>query len=104
MASPLTFAVRCCPIAVVLCFVSAAWSGLEAEPLERGPKVEKYWVFIGTYTGEKSKGIYRFEMDAATGKLTGKELVAETANPTFLAIHPNQRFLYAVNEIANFKD
>ena len=46
-------------------------------------------VYVGTYTEKNSKGIYRLEMDAATGKLSGKELVAETPNPTFLAVHPN---------------
>ena len=30
------------------------------------------WAYIGTYTGKNSKGIYRFEMDLTTGKLTGK--------------------------------
>ncbi|HEY1859893.1 MAG TPA: lactonase family protein [Gemmataceae bacterium] len=71
---------------------------------QEAPKPEKLWVYVGTYTGGKSKGIYRLEMDPATGKLTGRELVAETPNPTFLAIHPNKHFLYAVNEIGNFKD
>ncbi len=57
--------------------------------------------FIGTYTGAKSKGIYAFRLDAS-GAMTRPTLVAETANPTFLAVHPNQRFLYAANETGNF--
>ncbi|MGH9676222.1 MAG: lactonase family protein, partial [Candidatus Acidiferrum sp.] len=64
--------------------------------------VSRYWVFVGTYTGAKSKGIYRFELDPATGKLDGGELAAETVNPSFLAIHPSSRFLYAVSEIGDF--
>jgi 6-phosphogluconolactonase len=63
----------------------------------------KFWVYIGTYTGGKSKGIYRAELDTATGKLSEPELAAETVSPSFLAIHPNRRFLYAANEISNFK-
>lgn len=63
----------------------------------------KFWVYVGTYTGKNSKGIYRLEFDPATGKLTNQGLAGETINPTFLAIHPNQRFLYAVGEIGNFK-
>ena len=59
---------------------------------------EKLWVFVGTYTGEKSKGIYRFEMDTTTGKLSNGELAIEVANPSFLAIHPTSKFLYCVNE------
>ncbi len=56
-------------------------------------------VFVGTYTGAKSKGIYSFRMDRATGALTPLGLAAETPNPTFLAVHPNHRFLYAINEV-----
>jgi 6-phosphogluconolactonase len=37
-------------------------------------------------------------MDAASGKLTNPELAAESPNPSWLVIHPNQRYLYAVNE------
>jgi 6-phosphogluconolactonase len=60
------------------------------------------WVYVGTYTGKGSKGIYRFDFDLATGKLSGRELAGEAVNPSFLAIHPGHRFLYAVDEIANF--
>src|SRR5207245_1891632 len=65
----------------------------------------KYLVYIGTYTeeGSKSKGIYAYRYDASTGKLTSLGLAAETVNPSFLAVHPNQRFLYAVNEVRNYK-
>src|SRR5262245_44544848 len=66
------------------------------------PKPEKVWVFLGTYTGPKSKGIYRCEMDLATGKLSEPELAAEVASPSFLAIHPSRKFLYAVGELAEF--
>ena len=55
-------------------------------------------VWIGTYTGPDSQGIYAFRFDDATGGLTPLGLVAETPSPSFLAIHPNGRFLYAVNE------
>ena len=56
-----------------------------------------YLVYVGTYTGEKSKGIYALRMDKA-GKLAPLGLVAETPSPSFLAIHPNKKYLYAVNE------
>jgi len=58
-----------------------------------------YWVYLGTYTSKDgSKGIYRATFDSTTGKLGDPELVAELTNPTFLAIHPNGKFLYAVGE------
>jgi len=58
-------------------------------------------VYIGTYTGAKSKGIYVSRFDPAAGRLTPPELAAETASPSFLALHPGGRFLYAVGEATN---
>lgn len=57
-----------------------------------------YLVYFGTYTGEKSKGIYVSHFDAASGKLEALSVAAELANPSFVAPHPNGRFLYAVSE------
>src|SRR5262245_24525847 len=56
-------------------------------------------VYIGTYTGENSRGIYTSQLDPATGALTPAEVAAEVKNPSFLAIHPNRQFLYAVSEV-----
>jgi len=59
-----------------------------------------YAVYFGTYTRTgKSKGIYRARFDVASGKLGQPELAAETTNPSFLAIHPTRKFLYAVGEL-----
>jgi 6-phosphogluconolactonase len=64
----------------------------------------KYLVYVGTYTGEgsKSKGIYAYRFDAESAAITPVGLAAETVNPSFLAVHPNHRFLYAVNEVGNY--
>lgn len=59
-------------------------------------------IYIGTYTGPQSKGIYVSRFDSKTGSLSMPELAAETPNPTFLALHPNRRFLYAVGETSSF--
>jgi 6-phosphogluconolactonase len=56
-------------------------------------------VYFGTYTGEKSKGIYVSKFDSTTGKLNAPELAAEITNPTFLAVAPGGNFLYAVSEV-----
>ena len=61
------------------------------------------WVFVGTYTGGKSRGIYRLELDPETGKLGAPTLAAESENPSFLAVHPSRKFLYAVNEVGKFE-
>src|SRR6266571_2621079 len=63
---------------------------------------KEFFVYIGTYTGGKSKGIYVARFDSASGRLGAPELAAETVSPSFLAIHPNQRFLYAANETGDF--
>lgn len=62
-------------------------------------------VYVGTYTNTdaKSQGIYLLELDPETGALTSKGLVAETPNPSFLAVHPSRRYLYAVNELDTFE-
>lgn len=60
------------------------------------------WLFVGTYTGKNSKGIYRLSLDPKTGKLGEPVLAAETVSPSFLAVHPSKKFLYAVNEISMF--
>lgn len=65
-------------------------------------KMKKLLVYVGTDTGKSSKGIYAFDLDLESGAPTSVTLAAETVNPSFLAIHPSHRFLYAVNEIGKF--
>jgi 6-phosphogluconolactonase len=57
-----------------------------------------YFAYVGTYTGHGSRGIYVCRFDPATRALSRAGLAAETENPSFLAIHPNGDYLYAVNE------
>lgn len=65
---------------------------------------DKYLFYVGTYTdGTQSKGIYAYRFDPATGQSTPLGLAAETTNPSFVALHPNGRFLYAVNEVQNYQ-
>jgi len=56
-------------------------------------------LYVGTYTGKTSKGIYKLRFDDATGKLGEPELAAEMGSPSFLAIDPVRRILVAVGEI-----
>jgi 6-phosphogluconolactonase len=69
------------------------------------PSKHEYLVYVGTYTleGSTSKGIYAYRFNPDTAELTAIGLAAETTNPSFLAVHPNHRFLYAVNETPNYK-
>jgi 6-phosphogluconolactonase len=60
---------------------------------------QKFLVYVGTYTDKtESKGIYAYEFDAATGKLSARGLAAETPNPSWLVIHPNGKWIYSANE------
>jgi len=72
-----------------------------ASPAAKG----QYLFYVGTYTedGSRSKGIYAYRYDAATMQITPLGLAAETTNPSFVALHPNGRFLYAVNELPNYQ-
>lgn len=58
-----------------------------------------FW--LGTYTGDmgSGQGIYRMRR-SANGHLQEPELAAELTNPSYLALHPDGRTLYAVSELA----
>ena len=55
-------------------------------------------VYIGTYTGEKSEGIYVCHLDPETGSMSSPELAAAMSNPSWVTLHPNGKFLYAAGE------
>src|SRR5258708_14502165 len=65
---------------------------------------QSFLVYVGTYTGPQSKGIYGFRFDPASGKSTPLGSLVETTNPSFLAIDPSHRHLYAVNEVTDYKE
>jgi 6-phosphogluconolactonase len=87
-------------IALLLAFLLMSVCAGAAVPVEH-----TYLMYVGTYTedGSKSTGIYAYRYDPATAEITSAGLAAETVNPSFLAVHPNHRFLYAVNEVGNYK-
>lgn len=70
---------------------------------ENSPTKGSYLIYIGTYTGPQSKGIYALRFNPASGKTSPLGLMAETTNPSFLAIDPKQHFLYAANEVGDYK-
>ena len=55
-------------------------------------------VLVGTYSKGKSEGIYAYKFSSATGKLTSLGLATKASNPSYLVIHPNRRWVYAVGE------
>jgi 6-phosphogluconolactonase len=82
----------------VILTAAAALAALTVAEAAAPPADGQYLAYAGTYTRQKSKGIYAFKFDAKTGKFTSIGLAGETSNPSFLAVHPSGRFLYAVNE------
>lgn len=95
----MTFSHVTSALAFVFLLAGPLWTVAPAQDT----RTDRFWVYLGTYTGKNSKGIYRCELDTATGKLSAPVLAAEVTNPSFLAIDPSQRFLYAVGEVGNFE-
>lgn len=62
-------------------------------------------LYIGTYTSgtSKSKGIYLVKFDTRNGKLSEPKLVAETDDPSFIAVTSNGKYLYCVNETLKYE-
>jgi 6-phosphogluconolactonase len=73
--------------------------------IDGGQEAKRRLLFAGTQTvdGSPSKGIYCYHWDPATGDLQAIGLAAHSENPTFLAVDPDARFLYAANEIESFE-
>lgn len=83
---------------------SAAGPWLSAIGAATGGDAARY-AYVGTYTrdapggtagGPASAGIHVFAMRAEGWRLVQ---VVESDNPSYLAVHPSRRFLYAINEI-----
>ncbi|WP_153099077.1 lactonase family protein [Paraburkholderia hayleyella] len=69
------------------------------------PVASPRFAYVGTYTNNvpgsiTSQGIYVFALKNDTW--TQVQAVA-SENPSFLALHPSQRFLYAINEIDRYE-
>jgi len=93
---------------VALPLVTSALLLMLARPA--GAKDKEFLVYVGTYTGFKyishgnpvsgsqSEGIYVSRFRPVTGELVAPQLAAKIPNPSFLAVSPDHRFLYAASE------
>lgn len=59
-------------------------------------------VYVGTYTGNGSEGIYTCQLDMATGELQKISVAGNVDNPSYLAIDSERNRPFAVNELLNF--
>src|SRR5260370_37621494 len=90
-------------LAFALVFASLVCLVAAARAQEKPAAPRRYLVYVGTYTTKtNSKGIYAYSYDAGTGKLKAMGVAAETADPSFLAVHPSGKYLYSVNEVGGF--
>lgn len=86
-----------------LALLAAAQVMLAYHRPQENPAKGQYIAYVGTYTAKtSSKGIYSYRFDSQKGQLTPIGLAAESADPSFLAVHPSGKYLYAVNEVSNF--
>ena len=72
------------------------------EQVQESTPTSKPLMYVGTYTKETSAGIYAFRFDPATGQAEPLGLAAQARDPSFLALHPNGSYLYAVSETDDF--
>lgn len=68
------------------------------------PEPRRVRAYVGTYTGTagNGEGIYSFDYEPQSGALRNPRLVARTASPSWIAVHPSRKYLYAVNEVTDF--
>jgi 6-phosphogluconolactonase len=84
-------------LCIVLSMVVAAGGRVSSARAADGKEL---WAFFGTYTNNgRSKGIYCYKLDLASGKLTSIGVTEGIKNPSFVAIHPSGKFLYALSEV-----
>jgi len=68
----------------------------------RAPRPGELLVYVGTYTSGKSEGIYLYRLNLSSGELKHISTTKGVKDPSFLALAPSRRYLYAVNEVEEF--
>jgi 6-phosphogluconolactonase len=66
--------------------------------LSAGSQPSDVLVYIGTYTNRGSEGVYVYRLDPATGGLKYVSKAPRLSDPSFVAIDPKGRCVYAVRE------
>ena len=74
-------------VAMTLCA-----SGIRVSAATPSPGLERF--YIGTYSG----AIYQSTLNLGAGSLGAASVAASIGDPSFVALTPDRRFLYAVNE------
>ncbi len=93
-------ALLCLAAATVLCPLAGSAPVATVPVLKAGDKIVLY---VGTYARPDTDGIRLFEIEPQSGALTAVAGFSGVTNPSFLALHPGHRFLYAVSEVGDYE-
>ncbi|MBE7171824.1 MAG: lactonase family protein [Williamsia sp.] len=67
-------------------------------PLRVAAQAKPVHLLIGTYTRKNAEGIYIYSFDPKTAELKQESAIKGVSNPSYLAVSPNNKFLYSVEE------
>ena len=87
---------------VGLSTLGLAFPDLAFAQMSGGESKGELLVYVGTYTSGKSEGIYLYRLNLSSGELKHVATTKRVKDPSFLAIAPSRRYLYAVNEVEEF--
>jgi 6-phosphogluconolactonase len=65
-------------------------------------RAQTNYLLVGTYTSGTSEGMYVYTFNSSTGNFALKSSI-KSPNPSYLAVAPGQRYVYAVYEEGNDK-
>ena len=95
------FPVRRAPGAVAVLVACLAGAAAEPAVAQDSPGTNGMFAYVGSFTTAQRKargdGIHVYAVDAATGAWTHVQHIGDLTNPSFLALSPDQRFLYSVH-------
>ena len=83
----------------LLAFLIFATTFVNAQNKPKKKMNSDFHLLVGTYTSGKSEGIYVYKFNALTGDFTAESIAKNVKNPSFLAVSPNEKFVYSAGEI-----
>ncbi|MES2518027.1 MAG: lactonase family protein [Bacteroidota bacterium] len=85
----------------LLVFLIFANIFIYAQKATKKPLGSEYHLLVGTYTSGKSEGIYVYKFNTVTGEFKAESIAKNLKNPSFLAVSPNEKYVYSAGEIDN---
>src|SRR6266576_458295 len=84
----------------VACLLGTQVGSAQSQSSSQG-KASTMFAYVGSFTTAKRKargdGIHVYRADPATGAFTHIQHIGDLTNPSYLALSPDQRFLYSVH-------